>query len=740
MRAIQGSILLLSFLFSSLPASGQDAEQITVEWIYSDEGENATKLPEFAWTSSGDLLLLDERQSEAKRTFERITADTGRRETVVDPVAALSSLKSTLTEENVPAALEWPEDLDASGKRALYILADDLFILDLGSSRFERLTNTPAKEGAARLSPDGSKVAFVRENDLFVHDLQDRSELRLTADGSETVLNGKLSWVYWEEIFDQDEVGYWWSPDSSAIAYLRSDESPVSEVVFPDFKPAVPRIVRQRYPKAGGANPLVRVGIVDATGGVPVFVDPEAVPYEYVMGLKWLPDSRRVALQTTGRMQTRLDLYFVARATGEASRILTETDEGWVNHHELQFLDDGQRFVWSSERDGFTHLYLYDAEGKLLNRLTQGEWSVRGPGSFYGAPLGSTFVDEERDIVYFTALEKSPIERQLYRVRLDGSGLERVTKKDGVHVVEFSADRAAYVDTHSGHCTPPSLSIHAAEGEGKTVVATARSEVIEALDWRCPELITVPADDGFPLPVRLLKPQGFDPDRKYPVIFYVYGGPSAPVVKDAWEYSFASNAPYDQILAREGFVVMSVDPRSATGISKTLENLVARKIWSDVELADFLAGVLWVKSQSWCDPQRVGIWGWSGGGMSTLLTMTRSTEFKAGIAVAPATDWHYYDTKFTETFMKTPAENPEGYEQTSLVKRAKNLHGRLLLVHGTYDDNVHPQHSWAVVDELISAGKQFELMIYPMRKHVIEDRPARIHLFNMMIDFWKRNL
>jgi dipeptidyl-peptidase-4 len=221
------------------------------------------------------------------------------------------------------------------------------------------------------------------------------------------------------------------------------------------------------------------------------------------------------------------------------------------------------------------------------------------------------------------------------------------------------------------------------------------------------------------------------------VILYLYCGPGAPTVNDSWDYSFAGNAYFDQVLANRGYVVASIDNRSATGISKTLENSVLRRVWSDGELADVLAGVAWLKAQPWVDKDRVGIWGWSGGGSSTLLAMTRSHEFKAGIAVAPNVEWRYYDTKFSETYMKTPADNPEGYAHTSLVTRAKELHGRLLLVHGSGDDNVHPQHTWHVVDELVAAGKPFDLMIYPMRKHTIEDRPARIHLFNKMLEFWK---
>ena len=391
----------------------------------------------------------------------------------------------------------------------------------------------------------------------------------------------------------------------------------------------------------------------------------------------------------------------------------------------------------SSERDGHTHLYLYAIDGKLLNAVTKGPWSVRGPSGFYGAPLGSAWVDEAGGWIYFTALEKSPVERHLYRIHPDGTGMERVTKEDGQHRITMSPDRRSYADVHSAHDTLPSLSVHDASGVRRAVVVSPRADIIAPFQFQPASLFTIPAADGFALPARIVKPRGFDASKKYPAIVYIYGGPGAPTVNDSWDYSFAGNAYFDQVLADRGYVVFSVDPRSATGQSKTLENTIARKMMTDGELNDIVTGVRWLKAQPFVDPARVGVWGWSGGGTDTLLVMTRSQEFKAGISVAPVTDWHFYDTKFAETYMKTPADNPEGYAAFSLIPRAKDLHGRLMIVFGSYDDNVHPQNEWSFIDELIKAGKPFDMMVYPMRKHPIEDRPARIHLFEKMLEFWK---
>lgn len=725
--------LLLVLLLASSPLPAQDRLDITVDWIFSDEGEEPTKLPTTSWTWAGELILLDGRKPKAERTLERLDPDTGARSPAVDAKAALASLRAIVGDKEAPETLEWPAALDPTGHAAVYSVGDDLYALDFASSRFERLTHTGEKEQVPRFSPDGKKIAFARASDLYVLDLATKAETRLTSDGSDTVLNGTLSWVYWEEIFNHEEAGYWWSEDSSAIAFLRTDESPVSVIPFPGFAPAVPRVIRQRYPKAGGANPVVRLCVVDVEGKKKIWLDPSDVPYEYLIQVKWFGDSRRLAVETLNRRQDRTDLWLMDRATGASRLVLTETDPAWVNFFDLHFLADGRQLLATSDRSGRTHFYRYTLEGEVVNAVTRGEWSVRGPDSWQFSPVGAAVVDEARGVVYFTGREKSEVERHLYRVALDGSGLSRLSTEEGVHHVTWSRDRRYYLDRQSSHSTLPSLSLHDASGAIKLVLAPRRTDLVAPFRMRYPELLTIPAADGFPLPARLSKPAGFDPKRRYPVILNVYGEPNAPLVGDDWD----GNTFFNQILLRNGYLVVNVDPRSATGTTKALENSVLKRVGGDVELRDFVAAARWLKSRPWVDATRVGIWGWSGGGTSTLLAVTRSAEFKAAIAVAPVSDRAYYDTKYAETYMKTPEENPDGYEYVSLVKRAKDLHGRLLLVHGTYDDNVHPQNTWAFADELVKAGKPFDMMIYPMRKHGIEDRPARRHLFAKMLEFWK---
>ena len=714
------------------------ANGLTVEWVLGDEGRRVASLPAHAWLSGGRLLMFDVRRPPEERAFEFVDPSTGARRPALDMAAAVASLGALLPDSGVTRSLDWPEAFDPAGRRALYVFKGDLFLLDLATSRFTRLTKTEAEERSPGFSPDARRLAFVRANDLYVLELDTRAEARVTRDGSETTLNGSLSWVYWEEIFGRRDIGYWWSPDSRALAYLQTDESAVGVSAFVDFRPdSAPRLIRQRYPKAGTLNPRVRVGVAEVGRGATTWVSINDRPVEYVLRVKWLPDGRRLSVQTLTRDQRESGLYFASRETGAATRILTETGPGWVNiHDDLHFLADGRHFLWASERDGYYHLYRYTLDGRLVNQVTRGPWALAssGGGAFWvrQAVVG---IDEAGGWVYFTAMERSPVERHLYRIRFDGSGMTRLSAEPGVHRVSMPADARFYLDHFSDIRTLPSLTLRRPDGARQLALAGPRPELIARFDVQYPELLTIPAADGFPMPARLLKPKDFRPGRRYPVIVYVYGGPSAPSVANSWQGGLL----LDQLFLAEGFVLLTVDNRAATGVSKRLENTIVGKAF-EPETADLLDAVRWLKAQPWVDAGRVGVWGWSGGGTMTLSLMTRSKEFKAGISGAPVTDWRYYDTKWAEALAGLPAENPEGYERASLVRRAGDLHGRLLLVHGTYDDNVHPQNTQAFADALIQSGKLFEQMIYPMRKHGVSDRAGAMHLHRTMLDFWKRHL
>lgn len=735
-RTFSRGIILCLALASTLSAQ-TEKRQLTLEWIFGPEGRSVASLPPTSWLDDGTAIMLDTRRPASERTFERLDPAKSMRRIVVERAKVLASLSAGV-EGLKPESPPWPIAFDGTGSQALYIFNGDVFVLEFPDGRLRRLTSTLSEETSASFSPNGRRVAYVRENDLYAFDLDANREIRITRDGSETLLNGTLSWVYWEEVFGRRDIGYWWAPGSDAIAFLQSDDSQVDLAYFTDIQPFSPRVIRQRYARAGRPNPKVRLGIAEiANPELTTWIKLDDKPFEYIVRAKWLPDGRRLSVETMPRLQTELTLYFADRKTGAATRIFTETDPGWVNmHDDLYFYSDGRHFLWPSERDGYMHLYRYRLDGTLVNQVTKGKWALASAGGIaFWVRQAIVGVDEKNDWIYFTALERSSIERHLYRIHSDGSGFLRITQESGTHRVSMSPDARYYLDRYSDIQSLPSLSIQAAEGTGTRPLAPSRTEMLTRLGVQFPELTTIPADDGFAMPAQILRPKNFQTGRKYPVIMCVYGGASAPQVSNAFQW----DTLWYQLLLDAGYVVVKVDNRSATGISKTLENTVVKRL-GEAETPDLVSAAKWLKRQRWVDPQRIGVWGWSNGGWMTLNLMTRSQEFKAGISVAPVVDWRYYDSKWTEGPMRTPQENPEGYESTSLIPRAKDLHGQLLIVYGTYDDNVHPYNEMAFIDALVGAGKKFEMMAYPMRKHGISDEAATLHLYRLMIDFWKENL
>jgi len=738
-KSILTIILFYLFLFSL--GAAKETGEITVDWIYNEECKKITDLPHFLWLSDNSLLLYDTRKPEEERIFEKFNPKNGQSIPLVDTKKALANLKSLTGSNDAPKNLTWPLSFDREGEKAVYIFNGDIYLLSLKQSNFQRLTKTKDEERAVTFSPDGKKLAFVRSNDLYVYELEKRAEKRITRDGSETIINGAPSYVYWEDILGRQDIAYSWSEDSQAIAFLQSDESNLSLIPYIDYRPLIPKVIMKRYAKAGHENPKVRIGIVEVSQPEIRWVDLSNASFGYIARVKWLPDSSRLSVQTLNRRQDELNLYLADRWTGKTTHVLKETDEAWVNVNDcLTFLKDGQHFIWASERSGYAHLYLYTLEGKLVNQVTKGNWAIREAGYHEPGPGRAVVaVDEKEGWVYFTSIKKSSLEHHLYRIKLDGTGLERLTQGDGLHRIDFSPNAKYYIDRYSNRQIPPLLSLHKSDGSLLKILAEPRRDLLAKFDIQYPEFFTIPTSDGFPMPAELLKPKDFNPNKKYPLILHVYQGPSQPIVTNAWQ----SSIYFDQILLKKGYLVARVDNRTSTAISKKLENLLwtkFRQMESTGELIDLIDAVHWLKSKPYVDPDRVGIWGWSGGGSITLLAMTRSQEFKAGIAIAARTDWRLYNTTWTEFVMKRPVDNPKGYEESNLNKNAKDLHGRLLIVHGTFDNNVHIQNVWIFIDELIKAGKIFEMMFYPRRGHGISDRPARIHLFKTMLDFWCRNL
>ncbi len=606
----------------------------------------------------------------------------------------------------------------------VFEFADDLYHYDAGTERAARLTATPEPETEVSFSPDGRLVAFVRGGDLMVADVERGRERALTTDGGGRIRNGRLDWVYQEEIYGRGNFrGYWWSPDSSRIAYLRLDDRAVPTFPVLDHIPYRPEVEHWEYPKAGDANPVVRLGIVPAAGGPTTWADLAGYrPSDpLVVDVDWTPDGSRVAFQVQDREQTWLDLLLADPDGGSVEKVLRETTEAWVNvNGPPVWLEDGT-FLWLSERSGWKHLYHVDRSGAARRAVTSGEWEVR---RVHG-------VDEENGVVFFSGTERSPIGLDVYRVNLDGSGLRRLSDAPGTHSAAFNPGLTHYIDRWSDVSTPPRVRVHAAaDGSVARVVAADEARALRGFDLPAPEFLQVANRDGFEMEALLIKPPGFDPSRRYPVYQHVYGGPHVQRVRNAW----SRETLWWQLLAQRGLVVWVLDNSTASGKGAVSTWPVYQR-FGELELRDQEDGLDWLVGQGYVDPERIGIEGWSYGGFLVSYALTHSRRWSMGIAGGSVTDWRDYDTIYTERYMRMPQRNPDGYRNASPRFDAADLHGALLLVHGSMDENVHMQNTLQFALALQRAGKPFDMMIYPRSRHRLGGPDLELHRREKMLAF-----
>lgn len=618
---------------------------------------------------------------------------------------------------------EGPFQWSANGKELLISRKGDLFLYHLETAKWDQLTATNIAERDPKLSPDARHVAFRRDHDLYSLDIASKAVMRLTHDGKSTLLNGELDWVYPEEL----DLGtaYWWSGDSQRISFLQFDIS--HEFVYPqvDLRGLRAQFEPERYPQAGTPNADVRLGVVAANGGEPRWMDLGETRDHLLARVYWTPDSKQLAVERLNRVQNELDLMFADAATGHSRTVIHESDPYWINiSDQFRFLSTSPRFIWSSERDGFRHLYLYSLEGKQLARITEGNWEVTELAG----------VDEARQLVYYVSSEASPLERQLYSVRFDGTQRTRVTKATGTHAISMSPTTGYYLDNFSNLTSPPRRTIHSADGAEWAVYRDADRRPLDEYEILPAEIVTVKASDGTLLYARLIKPAHFDAHQKYPAIVMVYGGPGAQSIRNSW-----SGLSWDQALAHKGFVVWQLDNRGSAGRGHAFETPLFRR-FGKVELEDQREGLKYLISQGYIDPARIGIYGWSYGGYMTLYSLLNAPDlFKAGIAGAPVTNWRNYDTIYTERYLGLPSENEEGYRLASAVTYADKLKATLLVVHNIEDDNVLFQNSLQMAVALENAGKVFSLVPYPMKSHGVSG-PLRKGLLQLTTEFFEKNL
>ena len=745
---------LLLLVAAATPLLGQtpDPGRLTLQRIFASRDFFGERFGPAKWLASGDSYTTLELAVGGGTDIVRYDAATGAR-TVLVPSARL-----------VPAGSSEPIDIEdyawsPDGKRLLVFTNSqrvwrentrgDFWVLDLGSWRLRKLGGSakPSTLMFAKFSPDGGRVAYVREHDLYVERLDGGGPAitRLTRDGSPTRINGTFDWVYEEEFSLRD--GFRWSPDGRRIAYWQLDVTGVKDFLLIDDTDSLYSFpVPVQYPKAGTTNSAARVGVVSATGGATTWL---AVPGDprnsYIARMDWAGKSNDVVLQHLNRLQNTLTLYRGDARTGLVKSVIVERDSAWVDVvNDLRWLDGGRSFTWVSEKNGWRHLYVVSRDGSSSRDVTPGAFDIVNPAYLFGDPfvLGT---DEQSGTVYFTASPDNPTQLYLYRARLDGQGTPvRVTPatQRGTHSYDVAPGGRWAIHSWSSFGTPPVVELVRLPSHEvvRTLVSNAELRARVAALTRGPaEFFRVRGAAEYDLDAWMIKPPGFDSTKKYPVLFHVYGEPAGQTVQDAWG---GGQYLWHLMLAQQGYIVASVDNRGTPPPrGRAWRKSVYRKI-GILATADQTAAARAIAQRPYVDASRIGVWGWSGGGSMTLNLLFRSPDvYRMGMAVAPVTDLRFYDTIYTERYMGLPQDNAEDYRQASPVTFANALRGDLLLVHGSGDDNVHFQNSETLINALVAAGKPFQMMDYPNRTHCICERQGTtIHLYSLLTRYLEEHL
>ena len=722
MRAI---LLFLLVLSTGFLQTGRAQTPITLDDIWKDYSFTAKALPGFNFLADGRHYTVLKDHSIAK--FDLLSG------LVVETMFDGGRLKGENGFDGKVDSYEFSEDeskiLIENGEEALFRHSTQANFFVWDGSEISPVF-PEAKQRYAGFNPQADKVAFVLNNDLYYKDLKKKAVVRITQDGEvNRIINGATDWVYEEEFsFAQ---AYQWSPDGKKIAFYRFDESAVAEFTLISNKGELyPTQTKYKYPKVGTDNALVSIHIYDIDSKKTRKVDLGPETDQYIPRIKWTQDPNQLCVFRMNRHQNELELLLADAKTGKTRLLLKESSPYYVDIHDnLNFLKDGRHFLWTSEQGGWNHIYLYDMEGQLVRQLTQGEWEVT---DFYG-------VDEAKGTVFYQATDGDPLRRSIHSITLDGETDKVLRRKGGWHRATFSGNFDYFVDGFSTANTPPTYTLVDRNGAEKRLIEdNAHLRILQEAHGVQPlEFFSFTTSEEVELNGYMIKPADFDETKKYPVLMYLYGGPGSQEATDSWK---GQNYWWFQMLAQQGYVIACVDNRGTGGRGEEFKKMTYLKM-GHYETIDQIEAAKKLGSLPFVDPNRIGIFGWSYGGfMSSLCLFKGSDVFKAAIAVAPVTHWKWYDTIYTERYMRTPAENPEGYEDNSPVLFADRLKGNYLLVHGTGDDNVHFQNTEEMVNALIKANKQFDTYFYPNRNHGISGGPTRLHLFAKMTSFLNEKL
>ncbi|MCC5920233.1 MAG: S9 family peptidase [Cyclobacteriaceae bacterium] len=600
------------------------------------------------------------------------------------------------------------------------------FIVDLADKSAASLAEGKGKLSYATFSPDGSRVAYVRDNNLYVTQLSDMSEKAITTDGKENeIINGAADWVYEEEF--SIAQAFDWSPDGKHIAFLRFDESDVKEYNMQMWGSLYPSDYRFKYPKAGEDNAIVEAFVYSIEDNQLNKVDTGSETDQYVMRMYWTPDSKTLALIRLNRLQNKLDILHAHPSENKVKTVLTENADTYVDINytdDLKYLKDNKHFLRTSEKDGNKHIYLHKLDGSLVRQITAGDWEVT---SLVG-------IDEKNDLIYYLSTEGSSMDRHFYSINTKGKKKKKLSGESGTYRVNMSPDYSFYIQYFSSANIPNQVSLHSTKSTQPIKVMQDNAQLQATMaDYQFTEkeFMQVPAANGEMLNAYMIKPFDFDENKQYPMLMYVYGGPGSQTVLNSWD----GRAAWHQHIANQGFIVVSVDNRGTGGKGRDFKHSTYKQL-GKLEVEDQVAAAKHLSKLDYIDADRMGIWGWSYGGyMSANCVMQAPEVFKLAIAVAPVTNWRFYDTIYTERYLQRPQDNSSGYDDNSPLSHVDKLKGEFLLIHGTADDNVHFQNAVELQEALIQANKQFKSFYYPDRNHGIYGGNTTYHLHRMMTDF-----
>src|SRR3989442_481184 len=729
LRRCLAVLCLVVICAGPLVAQAAQAPALTVHTIWGTR-EFASDLVSPTWMKDGAAYTTIEADSAGRTDLYRVDAASGRRTLLVRGA------------DLVPPGAQQPVSIEeyrfsADGAKLLIFTntarvwrqntKGTYYVWDFATQRLVPVSAKTGYQQFAKFSPDGRAVAFVRGNNIYVTDLASGSESALTADGNDNVINGTSDWVYEEELDLRD--AFRWSPDGRRVAFWRLDQTAIRPFSLVTAAPLSPDPLPVRYPKAGTPNSEVRIGIAAVETRRTAWVDLGSEKDIYVAAMDFAGSGNEIWLSRLNRHQNRLDLLLADATSGASRTIMADSDAAWVDAHEPRCIAGGKQFLFESERDGYQQVYLFDRAGALVRRVTRGGWDV----------LQVLGVDEKKQVLYFTGAIDGPLGRPLLSIGLDGKSLKRLSAEPGSHGIEFAPTLQLYVDTYSRAGVPPVQTLRRADGKVVRTLADNASLTakVAGLGLLRPEFLTIKTADGVELNAWIIKPKGFDPSHRYPLLMTVYGGPGSQTVTDGWG---GASYLWNEMLAQDGYLIASVDNRGTGARGARFKKQTYLHL-GRYESADQIAAARWFATQPYVDPDRIGIWGWSYGGYMSSLSMFRGAGvFKAALAVAPVTDWRLYDTIYTERYMRTPLENPTGYAEGAPLAYADSLKGHFLLVHGTGDDNVHFQNSIRLVERLEAANKQFGMRIYPNKTHAIAGGNTRENLYGLFTVWLKRNL